>query len=87
MSALNQLDEETRGVIREVLARRAPQLLEALDSTAEPDTGHREQVTDVLASEFEDHVSAPDWEPTEWGKKVDSALGWFLKRFPIEDSS
>ena len=84
MSSLDQLDDETRGVVREVLARREPHLLEALDVAAEPTAEQREQVVDVLASEFDDQVSGPAWEPSSWGKKVDNALGWFLKRFPIE---
>jgi hypothetical protein len=44
----------------------------------------REQVVDVVAEEFHDDVSGPDWDPTSWGKRVDDALGWFLHRFPIE---
>lgn len=82
MGSLDQLDVETRAAIRDVLSRRARRLFEAPDASADPNWDQLEQVMDVPASEFEEYVSGPDWEPTTWGKRVDGALGWFLKRFP-----
>lgn len=84
MSALDKLDGESALVLREVLAKSAPDLLAALEASSEPTREVREQVVDVVADEFDEHVSGPDWEPTAWGKRVDEALGWFLDRFPIE---
>jgi hypothetical protein len=44
----------------------------------------RERVLEVVADEFDDHVSLVDSQPTAWGKRVDDGPGWFLQRFPIE---
>ena len=84
VSALDELDTESAHVIREVLAKRSPDLLAGLEASHEPTRETRELVTDVVADEFDEQVSGPDWEPTPWGKRVDDALGWFLHRFPIE---
>jgi hypothetical protein len=84
VSALDELDADSALVIREVLAKRSPDLLEDLEASRVPSREVRELVSEVVADEFDEYVSGPDWEPTPWGKRVDDALGWFLHRFPIE---
>jgi hypothetical protein len=84
MSALAELDDESALVIRAVLQKCDPDLLATLETSDEPVREVREQVLDVVADEFNEHVSPADSEPTPWGKRVDDALGWFLHRFPIE---
>ncbi|PVZ05768.1 hypothetical protein [Actinomycetospora cinnamomea] len=83
VSTLDRLDAETAETIRGVLGRRAPDLLRALESTDAPSMGVREQVEDVLATEFEREVAGPDWEPTAYGVRVDDAVGRFLISYPI----
>jgi hypothetical protein len=84
VSALDRLDAESVDVIRTVLERRGPDTLAILEASDVPSLEVRELVTDLLADEFDEHVSAPAWEPTAWGRRVDDALGWFLHGFPIE---
>ncbi len=64
MSALDQLDLESALVLRDVLTKCEPDLLAALQASDEPSRELRERVTDVVADEFDEHVSGPGWEPT-----------------------
>ena len=84
MSALDELDDESALVLRDVLRKCDPQLLATLEASNQPTHEVRERVLEVVADEFDEHVSSVDSEPSAWGKRVDDALGWFLHRFPIE---
>ncbi len=84
MSALDRLDAETADTMRLVLGQRAPDVLRALEETDDPPIDLREQVATVFVEEFMREVSGPDWEPTPHGVRVDDALGWFYKSFPVE---
>jgi hypothetical protein len=85
VSALDQLREDVIATIRDVLGRRAPESLRALEETDDPPMALRQEVEDVLAREFSSKDGlGPDWEPTPYGKRVDDAIGAFVLRFPIE---
>jgi hypothetical protein len=85
VSALDQLREDVAATVRDVMARRAPQVLQALEATDDPAMPLRQEVEDVLAREFSSKDGlGPDWEPTPYGKRVDEAIGAFVLRFPIE---
>jgi hypothetical protein len=84
MSALDRLDGDAAGTLRLVLDRRAPDVLVALEETADPPTELRERVARAMQAEFSAEVSGPDWEPSPHGVRVDDALGAFYKSFPIE---
>jgi hypothetical protein len=84
VSALDRLDTNTADTLRLVLGQRAPDVLRALEETDDPPIDLRERVATVFIDEFTREVSGPDWEPTSHGLRVDDALGWFYKSFPIE---
>lgn len=85
MSALDAMDDSERVLFRTVVGRRDPSLLAAIEETASPCRAERSQVVDTLASEFDEHVSGPSWEPSEHGRAVDALLGSFLRHFPLSD--
>jgi len=84
LSALERLDAETAATMRLVLGQRAPEVLRALEETDDPPIELRESVANVFIDEFTREVSGPDWEPTPHGVRVDDALGWFYKSYPIK---
>lgn len=84
MSALDRLDAATTETLRRVLGRRDPEVLRALEGSDDPAVDLRERVAKALHEEFSGEVSGPDWEPTPHGVRVDDALGWFYKSFPVE---
>ncbi|GAA4883111.1 hypothetical protein [Actinomycetospora straminea] len=85
MSALDELREDVAATVRDVMRRRAPETLQALEATDDPSMSLRQEVEDVLAREFSSKDGlGPDWEPTPYGKQVDEAIGAFVMRFPIE---
>lgn len=79
MNSLDQLDPATASTIRLVLGGRAPLLLRALEESEEPSMSVREQVQDVLADELMPELTGPDWEPTSYGLRVESAIVRFLE--------
>lgn len=83
VSTLDHLDEETTATLRTVLARRAAELLQVLETTGSPSMAVREQVEDVLADELSHEITGPDWRPTPHGARVDDAIGRFLIVYPI----
>ena len=84
MSALDRLDVTTADTLRLVLGQRAPDVLKALEETEDPPTELRERVGRAMQTEFSGEVSGPDWEPSPHGVRVDDALGWFYRSFPVE---
>lgn len=82
-TVIASLPAEHQGVIVEVLRANSPELLTALLSHDVPTRDEREDVEDILSTEFTRHLK-PDYEPTERGVAVDNALGAFLLRWPIE---
>ena len=84
MSALERLDRDLGEIVREVLDRRDRSLLERLERSDQPATEDVDRTVDTLYAEFSEHVSGPDWEPSQHGKEVDDAIGNFLLHFPIE---
>jgi hypothetical protein len=83
MSALDRLDAAAADTLRLVLGQRAPDVLKALEETEDPPTELRERVG---RAKFSGEVSGPDWEPSPHGVRVDDALGWFYRSFPVERS-
>jgi hypothetical protein len=84
VSALDELDPETRAVVTQVLGRRSPELLSRLSTATDLVVNEREQVETHLSHEFHSHPLGPDYEPGDEAKRVDTAIGRFLLRFPIE---
>jgi regulator of RNase E activity RraB len=83
VSALDELDPETRSVVSDVLDRRDPDLLAVLTSAADLSTDERERVEKCLIREFLAYPFGPDDEPGEDAKRVDDAIGTSLLRFPF----
>ncbi len=82
-SAIETIPEEYRAIVVAVLGARDAKLLKALQTREVPTRIDRVKVADALSSEFSNHLG-PDYEPTEYGRSVDDALGAFLMRWPIE---
>jgi hypothetical protein len=79
VNALDHLDSGTTRTIRLVLGSRAPLLLRALEQSERPSMSIREKVEDVLADELVPEFTGPDWEPTSYGLRVESAIVRFLE--------
>jgi len=84
-SVVESLPSRMRALFIEVIGSRNPGLLAALMNHAEPTSSEREQVEDILASEFDLNLR-PDEEPADRGIQVDNLLGAFLMRWPIRSS-
>jgi hypothetical protein len=82
-NVLDVVPEHFRVVVENVLSKRDPELLAALQSQDKPTEGQQLGVIDALADEFSEHLG-PGQEPTEQGKLVDNALGAFLTAWPNE---
>lgn len=78
MSCLDLLDDEVADTVRQVLGRRAPDLLRALEDTQDPTMVVRQQVNDVLGDEAIRELVGPDWEPTAHCLRVEKALDHFF---------
>lgn len=72
-----------REIIVEILIRADPELMTSLQRASEPSIEEREKVEDIISTEFMRNLG-PGGEPTERGKLIDTALGAFLLRWPIE---
>lgn len=82
-TVIDSLPAEYRQVFVEVLGATDADLLAALLNHDTPSIEEREAVEDILSTEFSNHLR-PDDEPTDRGVAIDSVLGAFLTRWPIE---
>lgn len=82
-NVIDSLPPEHRGIITEVVGEADEALLSALHEQTAPTREQRIRVEGILSNEFSGNLR-PDYEPTERGAAVDSALGAFLIRWPIE---
>ncbi|GHG16725.1 MULTISPECIES: hypothetical protein [Amycolatopsis] len=83
-TVVDALPRRFRGLIVELLADRAPDLLAALEKQEKPTLAQQEAVLEVLVDAFVDHLGPWD-EPTPRGALIDDALGAFLEQWPAED--
>lgn len=82
-TVIDTIPENFRALFVEIIGGRDARLLDALRFSGEPSRTERESVEDILSSEFM-HNLRPDNEPTDRGRDIDSMLGAFLLRWPIE---
>ncbi|TNC23747.1 hypothetical protein [Amycolatopsis alkalitolerans] len=82
-TVIESLPAEYRDVVTALLAERDPELLSALQVQERPTLDQQDEVIEVLADAFTEHLG-PGQEPTEQGVLIDNALGAFLTRWPTE---
>lgn len=80
------LAPDVGALVREVLARRDPELGERLARRPEVSEREVDEVQWLLYDEFLEQLG-DDWEPTAYGKAIDDALGLFVMKFRIERES
>ena len=83
IGALDQLRKDEQSLFREIVGREDSALLMSLEKSSSPTHAERRRVMEILWDEFDRHVSGPDWEPSELGKRVDNLLGSFLLHYPV----
>jgi hypothetical protein len=83
MNVIESLPEGARQIVADIVGIKDAELLAALLARDEPTRWEREAVEDILSTEFCNHLRS-DYEPTEYGRAIDNALGAFLTRWPIE---
>lgn len=82
MNSFDVLRPSDAALLRETLARVAPELIEPLQR-AKPDMDLRDRVIEALADEFSTHVDPDaDWESDAEGLAVERLLDDFLLAFP-----
>src|SRR3954447_4703193 len=79
--AYGLLAPEVGTVVRDVLARRDPQLDQRLARGADLSEQEVDEVQWLLYDEFLGQLG-DDWEPTAYGKAVDNALGFIRDEVP-----
>ena len=77
------LKSEHATLISEILSRRDPALHASLTRDSDVSEQQVGEVEQALYREFVQQLRE-DWEPSEYGKQVDDAIGSFVKRFLIE---
>lgn len=77
------LPESTRPLFEEVVGAHDPRLLGDLKTVDEASRAQRIAVERILSDEFSHELGA-DYEPTDRGRQIDTLLGQFLLRWPIE---
>ena len=82
--AYGLLEPDTGALIAGVLGRRDPELGVRLAENPDVTEHDADEVPRALYSEFAEQLDPDTWEPTEYGKRVDDAIGAFVTRFVIE---
>jgi hypothetical protein len=81
-NVIEQLPEELRPLLIEIVGEQDENLLATLRTHDEPSQADRETVESLLADEFSRNLGQ-DFEPTGRGKAIDRLIGIFLLRWPI----
>lgn len=81
-SVVDQIPERWRELFVSTLARRAPDVLKTLRSTASPTPSDAQSAKRALMSEFTQHLDE-DSEPTAIGRELDDLVGYFINQFTL----
>ncbi len=82
-SVVEQIPDRWRELFVATLTERAPEVLEALHSTASPTHAEAQSAKRALMQEFVQHVDE-DSEPTATGRELDDLVGFFINRFTLD---
>ena len=77
------LTRKHAALISRILSHRNPTLHASLTRNDDVSEQQVMEVEQALYREFVQELGE-DWEPTDYGKQVDEAIGTFVKRFLIE---
>jgi hypothetical protein len=82
-SEIGDLPAGSKGIVIEVLGRRDPGLHAQLTIRSEAHRAEREAVERALGDDSS-AVFGPNWELSDHGKRVETAIDDFLTAWPIE---
>ena len=81
--AYAELDPDVGKLIDKVLSQRAPELHAHLAGKVDVTDEEAREVGWALYLEFSQQLGE-DWEPTQYGKQLDDAIGAFVQHFVID---
>ncbi|WP_157440111.1 hypothetical protein [Actinokineospora inagensis] len=81
MSVIDEIPDEHRATFIRVLQDHNPALLHTLRTSTTPTQEAWEIVEETFINALSEHYG-PGHEPDETGKRIDSALGAFMTRWP-----
>ncbi|MGH3439126.1 MAG: hypothetical protein ACRDRN_22025 [Sciscionella sp.] len=81
---IDSVPEKHRDTFVQILKERNSTLLAELRAQEKPTLDQADTVTDIFASSLIANLDEND-DPTEWGVKINDALGVFVSAFPSDE--
>lgn len=77
MKKQTRLSRQEKELLHQVIERRASSLIRVVQELEKEKltTEEREALRGILADELSDHGLKEDWEPNEYGRRIDDLIG------------